>query len=79
MDPVGYPWSKVVQGQDLAQGDLFERCPVFLPPADMAEPWDEAASSRFNGGRTQRCRFITLRRIFSFRRTTPTLAALGTH
>ncbi len=45
MDPEGYPWYKVVQGQDLAQGDLFDRCPVFLPPADMAEPLDEAVFS----------------------------------
>jgi hypothetical protein len=43
MDSDGYPWYSVVQGTDLAQGDLFERCPVFLPPADLAEPWDEAA------------------------------------
>ncbi len=39
----GYPWYRVVQGPDLAHGDLLERCPVFLPPADLAEPWDEAA------------------------------------
>ncbi len=45
MDPEGYPWYKVVQGPDLAQGDLFDRCPVFLPPADMAETLDEAVFS----------------------------------
>jgi len=28
---------------DLEQGDLLERCPVFLPPEDLAETWDEAA------------------------------------
>jgi hypothetical protein len=43
MDTEGYPWYRMVQGTDLAQGDLLERCPVFLPPADLAEPWDEAA------------------------------------
>ena len=43
MDAEGYPWYRIVQGTDLAQGDLLERCPVFLPPADLAEPWDEAA------------------------------------
>jgi hypothetical protein len=43
MDSDGYPWYRVVLGTDLAQGDLLERCPVFLPPADLAEPWDEAA------------------------------------
>jgi hypothetical protein len=33
----------VVTGTDLSQGDLLDRCPVFLPPADLAEPWNEAA------------------------------------
>jgi hypothetical protein len=33
----------VVQGTNLLQGDLLDRCPVFLPPPDLAEPWDEAA------------------------------------
>ena len=45
MDPDGYPWYRLVQGEDLAKGDLFDRCPVFLPPADMAEPLDEAVFS----------------------------------
>jgi hypothetical protein len=43
MDSEGYPWYSVVQGTDLAQGDLFDRCPVFLPPADLVELSDEAA------------------------------------
>ncbi len=43
MDAEGYPWYRIVQGTDLAQGDLLERCPVFLTPADLAEPRDEAA------------------------------------
>ena len=43
MDSEEYPWYRVVLGTDLGQGDLLERCPVFLPPADLAEPWDEAA------------------------------------
>jgi hypothetical protein len=42
MTSEGYPWYAVVQGTDLSQGDLLDRCPVFLPPADLAEPWDEA-------------------------------------
>lgn len=42
MDSDGYPWYRIVQGTDLAQGDLLERCPVFLPPAELAEPRDEA-------------------------------------
>jgi hypothetical protein len=45
MDFDGYPWYGVVQAQDLAQSDLFDRCPVFLPRADMVEPWEEAAFS----------------------------------
>ncbi len=28
MDPAGYPWYQVVQGEELAQDDLFDRCPV---------------------------------------------------
>jgi hypothetical protein len=43
MNSNAYPWYGVVQGEDLAQGDLFDRCPVFLPPADMVEPWEEAS------------------------------------
>ncbi len=45
MDPDGYPWYRVVQGEELAQGDLFDRCPVFIPPADIAEPLDDAVFS----------------------------------
>ena len=45
MDPDGYPWYRVVQGEELVQGDLFDRCPVLIPPADMAEPLDEAVFS----------------------------------
>jgi hypothetical protein len=43
MDSDGYPWYQVVQGTDLAQGDLLDRCPVFMPPADLTEPSDDAA------------------------------------
>ena len=43
MDSDGYPWYRVVQGVDLAQGDLLDGCPVFLPPADLTEPSGEAA------------------------------------
>src|SRR5437879_437057 len=38
-----YPWYRLTQGTDLAQGDLLERCPVFLPPDDLAaNPLSEA-------------------------------------
>jgi hypothetical protein len=43
MEPEGYPWYGIVQGTELAQGDLLEGCPIFLPPADLADPWEEAA------------------------------------
>ena len=42
-DSEGYPWYQVVQGTDLAQGDLLDGCPVFMPPADLTEPSDDAA------------------------------------
>ena len=45
MNSDGYPWYAVVQGEDLAQGDLFDRCPVFLPPVDMDESAQEASFS----------------------------------
>lgn len=32
-----YPWYGVVVGDDLAQGDIFENCPVFFPPDAMSE------------------------------------------
>ena len=35
-DPA-YPWYRTVQGDDIEQGDILEGCPVFLPPADLAE------------------------------------------
>jgi hypothetical protein len=31
-----YPWFGVVDGDGLAQGDILEACPVFLPPKDLA-------------------------------------------
>ena len=44
MDSEGYPWYRFVHGTDLGQGDILERCPVFLPPTDLAErPLAEAA------------------------------------
>ncbi len=29
-------WYEFVEGEELEQGDILERCPVFRPPADMA-------------------------------------------
>lgn len=30
-----YPWYAVASGDDIEQGDIFEDCPIFLPPADL--------------------------------------------
>jgi hypothetical protein len=30
-----YPWFATVDGDDLEQGDIFEDCPIFLPPSDL--------------------------------------------
>jgi hypothetical protein len=31
-----YPWYKPIEGADIEQGDIFEACPVFAPPAEVA-------------------------------------------
>jgi hypothetical protein len=31
-----YPWFGSIGGDDIAQGDIFEKLPVFLPPTDLA-------------------------------------------
>ncbi len=64
MDAEEYAWYRIVRGTDLAQGDLLERCPVFLPPADLAEPWHEAAfawQERDVVVMTQSCDLVTAR------------------
>lgn len=38
MAPAGmpnYPWYGIVEGDELQQGDIFENCPIFLPPEQM--------------------------------------------
>ena len=38
-----YPWYALLDGDDLEQGDIFEACPVFSPPDDLAmEPATES-------------------------------------
>jgi hypothetical protein len=32
-----YPWYQALRGDEIEQGDLFEACPVFVPPEDLAE------------------------------------------
>lgn len=39
-----YPWYEVVEGQDLMQGDLVERCPVLVPEEPPAVGGDEELS-----------------------------------
>ena len=39
---MAYPWYHVVCGRDLAQGDLFQNCPVFLPRLDSYVPGHDA-------------------------------------
>ena len=31
-----YPWFGVVESDDLQQGDIFESCPVYFPPDELA-------------------------------------------
>lgn len=42
-----YPWYQAVAGEDIEQGDLFEHCPVFLPPDDLADASLETATFRW--------------------------------
>ena len=42
-----YPWYDMVQGEDLEQGDLFEACPIFSPPEDLAAGRLETATFRW--------------------------------
>jgi hypothetical protein len=32
-----YPWFGVINTDELEQGDIFENCPVYFPPADLGE------------------------------------------
>jgi hypothetical protein len=32
-----YPWFSLIADDEIEQGDIFEGCPVFLPPTDLAE------------------------------------------
>jgi len=38
-----YPWFGSIHGDDIAQGDIFEKFPVFMPPTDLA--FDEASET----------------------------------
>lgn len=40
-----YPWYAIVRGAEIHQGDIFEDCPVFIPPSVIS---DKAANIPFN-------------------------------
>jgi hypothetical protein len=48
VNALAYPWYQAVSGDDLAQGDILESCPVIILPEDFAPgdptalfPWEE--------------------------------------
>src|SRR5208337_1004576 len=47
METLTYPWYQLVQDDSLEQGDLFEGCPVFFPPEEIAETVSDAAEFRW--------------------------------
>jgi len=47
MDAPNYPWYQALAGDNIEQGDLFEHCPVFLPPDDLAAASLESATFRW--------------------------------
>jgi hypothetical protein len=47
MSAADYPWYQDVAGDDLEQGDLFEACPVFLPPDDLADALSTTSTFRW--------------------------------
>ena len=43
MNEIDYPWYASITGDNIEQGDIFEGCPIFLPPADLdVLTWKEA-------------------------------------
>lgn len=42
-----YPWFDTVEDDDIEQGDIFEDCPVFLPPESFAVSDLELQSAEF--------------------------------
>lgn len=35
MNAIDYPWYASINNDEIEQGDIFEDCPVFLPPEDL--------------------------------------------
>ncbi len=42
-----YPWYSFVEGDELEQGDIIEKCPVFAPPADLQPEKAEMAEFKW--------------------------------
>ena len=42
-----YPWFEIAHSDDIEQGDIFDECPVFLPPSDLADEVSDAALFRW--------------------------------
>jgi hypothetical protein len=39
-----YPWYHVIEDDEIRQGDIFEKCHIFIPPGDLADaPFPEEA------------------------------------
>lgn len=47
METMTYPWYQLVADDSLEQGDLFEQCPVFFPPEEIAETLSDVAEFRW--------------------------------
>jgi len=47
METLIYPWYQLIQDDSLEQGDLFDGCPVFFPPEEIAETLSDAAEFRW--------------------------------
>lgn len=43
----GYPWFGVASGDEVEQGDIFENCPVFLPPEDITVTSGQPSTGEF--------------------------------
>ena len=42
-----YPWYEYINGDGIEQGDIFESCPVLIPPDDLNLTTDSAIVTNF--------------------------------
>jgi len=47
-DQENYPWYVRVKGDEIKQGDIIEKCKVFIPPNELADSGDLAESYSFD-------------------------------